>query len=171
MTTEPGAASDGCVTRQRYQANLQGELDGAALYRALAAIEGSSELATVYTRMAEAEARHAELWRTKLREAGVTAMPSHPGWRTRTLIALARRFGPGFIVPTVTQREQADRAKYADQAEALDVGMGADERSHARLFRAIGEQSSGLPGGAVARLEGRHRSGGECLAGGGAGGE
>ena len=38
--------------------------------------------------------------------------------------------------------------------------MAADERSHARLFRAIGEQTAGLSGGAVARLEGRHRSGG-----------
>ena len=33
--------------------------------------------------------------------------------------------------------------------------MAADERSHARLFQAIGEQTAGLSGGAVARLEGR----------------
>jgi hypothetical protein len=32
------------------------------------------------------------------------------------------------------------------------VGMGADERSHARLFRAISEQSLGLSGTSVARL-------------------
>ncbi len=38
--------------------------------------------------------------------------------------------------------------------------MAADERSHARLFQAIGEQTAGLSGGAVARLEGRHRFGG-----------
>ena len=38
--------------------------------------------------------------------------------------------------------------------------MAADERSHARLFRAIGEQTAGLPGESVARLEGRHRAGG-----------
>ena len=41
--------------RERYQKNLQAEIDGVALYRALAEIEGGSELATVYTRMADAE--------------------------------------------------------------------------------------------------------------------
>src|SRR5215207_4925107 len=85
--------------RRRFVNNLQAELDGAALYRALAHIEAGSELAAVYTRMAEAEERHADMWRAKLREAGVTAVPTQPGWRTRVLITLARRFGPGFILP------------------------------------------------------------------------
>jgi VIT1/CCC1 family predicted Fe2+/Mn2+ transporter len=146
--------------RERYQKNLQAEIDGVALYRALAEIEGGSELATVYTRMADAEERHAEIWRAKLREAAGAKLPERPGWRTRALIALARRFGPGFILPTVTQREQADSERYGDQPEARGVRMDADERSHARLFRAIGEQTTGLSGGSVARLEGRHRSGG-----------
>ena len=145
---------------QRYLSNLQAEIDGAALYRALAEIEMGGELAMVYHRMAEAEERHADIWRAKLREAGVTDLPEEPGWRTRTLIALARRFGPGLILPTVVQRERADSAKYDLQEEAREAGMGADERSHARLFRAIGEQSPGLQGGSVARLEGRHRAGG-----------
>ena len=146
--------------RRRFVDNLQAEVDGAALYHALAQIEDERELATVYTRMAEAEERHAEIWRARLRDAGVTADSMQPGWRTRVLIALARRFGPGFILPTVTQREQADSERYRDQPEARGARMAADERSHARLFRAIGEQTAGLSGGAVARLEGRHRSGG-----------
>ena len=140
--------------------NLQAEIDGASLYRALAQIEDGGELATVYIRMAEAEERHAEIWRAKLREAGVTDLPTQPGWRTRTLIALAHRFGPGLILPTIVQQEQADSAKYDLQEEAREVGMGADERSHARLFRAISEYTPGLQGGSIARLEGRHRAGG-----------
>lgn len=146
--------------RERYRTNLQAEIDGAALYRALAEIEAGGELAPVYTRMAESEERHAEIWRDKLRESGAADVPSHPGWRTRALIALAHRFGPGLIVPTALQHEQADSARYGDQVEARETGIAADERSHARLFRAISEQSPGLQGGAVARLEGRHRSGG-----------
>jgi len=39
--------------RRRCVDNLQAELDGASLYHALAQIEDGSELATVYTRMAE----------------------------------------------------------------------------------------------------------------------
>jgi hypothetical protein len=99
--------------RRRFVDNLQAELDGAALYRALAGIEAGSELATVYTHMAEAEERHADIWRAKVREAGVTAVPTQPGWRTRMLITLARHFGPGFILPTVTQRERADTSDIA----------------------------------------------------------
>ena len=148
------------LDQNRYLANLQAEVDGAALYRALAAIDAGGELAQVYTRMAETEERHAEIWRAKLRETGVTAFPVRPGWRTRTLIALARRVGPALILSTVIQRERADSVRYGDQPEASEAGMAADEQSHARLFGAIGEQRAGLSGGAVARLEGRHRAGG-----------
>ncbi len=88
----------------RYLDNLQGEIDGAALYHALAQLEAGSELSEVYARLAAAEERHAEIWRTKLREAGVTELPTKPGWRTRVLIALAQRFGAGLILPTVTAK-------------------------------------------------------------------
>ena len=145
---------------QRFLNNLQAEIDGTALYRALAEIEAGGELATVYAGMADSEERHAEVWRTKLREAGVSELPTSPGWRTRALITLARRFGAGLILPTIVQQEQADSAKYDLQEEARELKMGADERSHARLFRAIGEHTPGLQGASVARLEGRHRTGG-----------
>ena len=150
--------------RERYLANLQAEIDGAALYRALADLEAESELAPVYSRMAETEERHAELWRDRLRALGVTAFPTRPGWRTRTLMLLARRFGSGLILPTVVQQEQADSARYNEQEEARELGLGAEERSHALAFRAIGEQTQGLQGSSIARLEGRHRaSGGNAL--------
>ncbi len=146
--------------RDRYLDNLQAEIDGAALYRALAEIEGESPLAGVYLRMAEAEERHAGIWREKLRDAGVSSLPTTPGWRTKTLIALARRFGPGLVLSTITAKERADSERYRAQPEARGARMAADERSHARLFRAISERSAGLTGGAVAQLEGRHRAGG-----------
>jgi VIT1/CCC1 family predicted Fe2+/Mn2+ transporter len=146
--------------RERYLTNLQAEIDGAALYRTLAELEAASDLAPVYTRMAETEERHAALWRAKLRELGVINLPAQPGWRTRTLMLLARRFGSGLILPTVIQQEQSDSAKYNQQDEARELGLGADERSHALAFRAIGELTPGLQGGSIARLEGRHRAGG-----------
>jgi rubrerythrin len=49
------------LDRDRYLANLQGEIDGIALYRTLAELETNPELASVYRRMAEAEERHADL--------------------------------------------------------------------------------------------------------------
>jgi VIT1/CCC1 family predicted Fe2+/Mn2+ transporter len=150
--------------QERYRDNLQAEIDGAALYHALARLEAGSELAEVYARMAVSEERHAEIWRDRLRQAGATELPAQPGWRTRVLIALAQRFGAGLILPTVTAQEQADSARYQRQPEASGTGMAADEQSHARLFRAIGSRRAGLSGGAIARLEGRHRaSGGNAL--------
>jgi vacuolar iron transporter family protein len=150
---------------RRWRENLQAEVDGVALYRALARMEHDTTLAEVYTRMAETEARHADYWRKRLTDAGVVDLPASPGWRTRTLIRLGRRFGAQLILPTIVGREQVDSAKYRAHPDAVAVGMNADESMHARLFRAIGERSpTGLAGGTVAQIEGRHRaSGGNAL--------
>ncbi len=148
---------------ERYRTNLQAEIDGAALYRALQELEESPELAEVYRRFAESEEGHALVWKERLQEAGVDVALSklRASWRTRALISLARRLGPGVIVPTVIAREQADSAKYDEQPEAVEAGLPTDERSHARLFRTIGQQSStGLVGSALVQLEGRHPSAG-----------
>ena len=75
----------------RYQANLQDEIDGIALYQALSKVEADPTLAGIYGRLAEAEERHAELWRGKIRDAGGSLGPERPAWRTRVLI----RAGPG----------------------------------------------------------------------------
>jgi VIT1/CCC1 family predicted Fe2+/Mn2+ transporter/rubrerythrin len=148
----------------QYRANLQAEVDGVALYRTLAELEPSPELAQVYQRFADAEQRHAAVWRDQLRAGGVAVSEPGPGWRTRVLIALARRFGPGLILSTVAGHVQADSRRYAEQPEAQAAGMSRDERSHARLFREIGQQSgTGMVGGALAQLEGRHRAGGNAL--------
>ena len=44
----------------RFRANLQGEVDGAALYRALADAEPDPRLKQVYGRLAAVEEGHAE---------------------------------------------------------------------------------------------------------------
>lgn len=145
---------------QRYRDNLQGEVDGVALYQALANLEQDPKVKGVYQRLADTEARHGELWRGKLIAAGGTP-PTRPTWRTRTLITLAKRFGPSFIIPTVAAREQADSDKYAGQADALAAGLPGDERGHAQLFSVIAQETgTGLAGTSIAQYEGRHRAGG-----------
>lgn len=152
---------------RRFRANLQDEIDSTATYEALAGMATQPEIAEVYQHLADEERRHADLWRTKLREAGAdpASFPTQPGWRTRLLIALARRFGPGLILPTLMEREQTDSGKYDEQPEATAAGLPGTERSHARIFAAIAGSSGGaLEGRAVARLEGRrHRAGGNAL--------
>ncbi len=144
---------------RRYRDNLQGEVDSAALYRALADIEKTPRLGEVYARLASVEEAHADFWKKKLLEAGARPPELRPGWRTRVLVALARRFGPGIVLPTARNFEEIDRGKYDDQPEARGEGLPAAERSHARLLDALAG-SRGVSGAAISRLEGRHRSAG-----------
>lgn len=148
----------------RFRANLQAEIDGARLYRALAEAESNPDLAKVYARLAAIEEAHAEVWRKQLEAIGKSFRMPVPGWRTRALSFLARRFGPAFVLPVIGGLERADSSKYDGQSEAVASGLPQDERSHARILQTI---ASGLPqgmqGSALAKLEGRHRSGGNAL--------
>jgi VIT1/CCC1 family predicted Fe2+/Mn2+ transporter len=144
---------------QRYRANLDDELNGAALYRALATAETDSKIAELYERLARVEERHARTWADHLRAAGVAPMPFRPSWRTRALGALARRFGVRAVLPTIATLEDIDSHTYSQQPDA--AGLVPDERSHARLLRQITQAlPSGLPGSAIAQIEGRHAAGG-----------
>ena len=148
----------------RYRANLQGEIGGAALYRALAESEPDPRLSEVYGRLAAVEEAHAEFWRRELAKVGAKAGVLRPDWRSRALAWLARRFGPQFVLPVVSALERRDSGHYDAQPEAVAGGLPDAERSHQRVVQTI-EQSipGGLSGGALARLEGRHRSGGNAL--------
>jgi VIT1/CCC1 family predicted Fe2+/Mn2+ transporter len=139
--------------------SLQDELDGAALYRALAEQEKDPKIAEVYRRMAATESRHAATWTERLQEAGVTVPEHHLSWRTRTMIWLSQRFGSGFVLPTIVDQEQADMEGYRGRPNA--VHMAADESSHARMLRYLEQGGTGgIEGGRLARLEGRHRTAG-----------
>jgi VIT1/CCC1 family predicted Fe2+/Mn2+ transporter len=146
----------------RYTENLQGEVDAIALYALLAEKESSETLTHFYMRMVEVETIHANVWRARLEAAGVDTSRMSPAWRARVLMFVARHFGPSLVVPTIAEREATDEAMYDEQPEAL-ARMPGDERSHARLFRELAT-GRGIEGGAIARIEGRHRgSGGNQL--------
>lgn len=138
--------------------NLQDELNNAALYQALAAAEKDDRLAEVYRRMAAVETGHAATLAEQLRAEGATIPAFRPSWRTRTLSALARRFGPDFVLPSVVNMEEM--ASHGYSQEGGRETMAAQEQSHARLLRAITGGSGGMEGGRLAQLEGRHRAAG-----------
>jgi VIT1/CCC1 family predicted Fe2+/Mn2+ transporter len=148
----------------RYRSNLQGEVDSAALYRAMADAEKDPHLAEVYRRLAAVEEAHAEFWQRQLSRVGAKFTAGRPDWRTRSLIWLARRFGPGFVLPTLSTLEQRDVGQYDRQPEAVAGGLPAAERSHERIVEAMASaMPAGATGSSLARLEGRHRSGGNAL--------
>src|SRR5579871_843942 len=152
-------------SRARYRANLQGEVDSAALYRALATAEKNPNTAKVYNKLAAIEEAHAEFWRSRLRASGDAVPHLSPDIRTKVLRWLARRFGPQFVLPTVNTLEQLDSGQYDQQPDAAAAGLPAMERSHARIIEALASgDPQALTGGAFARLEGRHRGiGGNAL--------
>jgi len=151
--------------QSRYTANLQGEIDSAALYRAMSKAEKNPQLAEVYERLAAVEDAHAEFWRHRLGDIGLNAPRLEPDLRTRALRWLARRFGPAFVLPTINSLEQIDSSQYDKQPEAVAGGLPNAERSHARIIEALAGPAPGaLMGGTLARLEGRHRGmGGNAL--------
>src|SRR5277367_4269180 len=144
-------------SRHRYTANLQGEVDSAALYETLSKTEKNPQLAQVYSRLAAIESAHAEFWKQQIAALGQHVPQLRPGFRTRALEWLARRFGPSFVLPTVNTLEQMDSGSYEAQPEAVAGGLPAAERSHARIIEALASPSpTGLSGATLARLEGRH---------------
>jgi vacuolar iron transporter family protein len=149
----------------RYRTNMQGEIDSAAVYRAMQSAESNEQLASVYDRLAQVEERHLAFWEDKLRAIGVDPGPRRPSWRARLMAFLARRFGARLVLPTVATLEQVDQHGYDDQPETSDTQMRAQERSHARILRYITSGSpQGVSGETLARIEGRHRApGGNAL--------
>lgn len=148
---------------ERYAVNLDDELNSTALYYALADVEKDSRVAEVYRRLAKTEQKHADVWADKIREAGGAVPAFKLAWRTRTLIWFAHRFGPQVILPTIASNEQTHSRAYAADGDAGT--MPADEQSHARMLQQISQTSTGgMEGGAIAKLEGRHRTmGGNAL--------
>jgi VIT1/CCC1 family predicted Fe2+/Mn2+ transporter len=145
----------------RYRRFWQDEVDSAFIYRAFAALEESGPLADVYRRLAAAEDRHAEIWRSRLRASGAEPPEPSPGRRARILVWLAKRIGPQYVLPALSEQESRDSHAYREYEQLGEPGMSSDERSHAWLLRTIGE---GVSGGAIARFEGRHRAiGGNAL--------
>lgn len=121
----------------RYRDNLQEETDAEHVYRAMAASEKDPRLAEIYSRLADAERRHAEFWRDQLARLGRGDLEVRPSGRARILAWLTRRFGPRMALPTMARQEAAGKTRYDDQPEAAGTPLPADEREHAELLASL----------------------------------
>jgi VIT1/CCC1 family predicted Fe2+/Mn2+ transporter len=150
---------------ERYRANFVDEINAAYLYRVAAELETDETLSGVFRRLGETEEKHAQLWEERLKQAGAEVPPREPATRTRILGWLAHRFGRSVITQVMASTEMSGRTMYDDQPEAAGTSLPTDERSHAIVLDALKKESaSGVRGGVVASLEGRHRAvGGNAL--------
>lgn len=147
--SEPGAADTADL--KRYRAHLQDEVNGAALYHALADAERDPNRAAVLRKLAQTEERHAGHWAERLRAAGQSVPTPRPGVQTRALGFLARRLGARAVLPVARALELRDGNAYASEVDA--GALAADERTHSRTVSAL--TTDGADG--VATILGRER--------------
>ncbi|NTV52257.1 MAG: rubrerythrin family protein, partial [Candidatus Firestonebacteria bacterium] len=150
--------------RARYLQNWRNETNAVFLYEKLALAETHPGRADLFRELADVEKKHARFWEERMLAAGGTLPRNSVNLRIRLLVWLAQRFGVKMILPSLAALEQGAVSEYDDQPEAVAARMPQAEQSHARVFGAMNDQDQGLAGGAIARLEGRHRSlGGNAL--------
>ena len=143
---------------RRFQANLDAEIDGIAIYRLLAEAERDEERRSIFEQLAAVEERHVNVWREKLREAGVQPRERGPSLRARMIGFLARRFGIRSILPIVRGMEAGAYSMYMAQDEAAQA-IAPDEREHSRTLGRL-QRGAIEPSEAIAARETWHRTGG-----------
>ncbi|MBA2381641.1 MAG: VIT1/CCC1 transporter family protein [Chloroflexi bacterium] len=142
-------------------ANLRLERDAILLYDALASIEKDPKRAGAFQRIAANERRHAEVWGSKLREAGVDVPPgpTRPRPRVAVIVLIARIFGTKAVSDLVTALEGDEEDIYEGQAGSPEIdAIAADEREHAEIWRKLKDPDY-HPDRDIAIRERWHRSG------------
>src|SRR3990170_1989373 len=143
---------------RRFQANLDDEIDGIAIYRLLAEAEGDPERKSIFQQLADVEERHADVWRQKLREAGVEPRERGPSLRVRLIGFLARLFGVRSVLPIVRSMEAGAYGIYMAQDEPAQA-IAPDEREHGRTLGPLPRPEL-TPTETIAARETWHRTGG-----------
>jgi len=143
---------------RRYKANLDDEIDGIAIYHLLAEAEPDSDRRAIFEQLAAVEQSHADVWRNKLREAGVEFRERGPSLRIRLVGFLARRFGVRSVLGIVRGMEAGAYGAYMAQDEAAQ-SIAPDEREHGRTLARL-QRPELSPTETIAARETWHRTGG-----------
>lgn len=146
---------------RRYLENWQFEVDSASQYHFLARSEKDPGLSQVFLKLAEGEEAHITFWERQLAQVNVDPGKRRPSWRSRTLTFFARRVNRRVALSTIASAERTSRNSYASQPETAKTPMASQERWHARVIQEMMQNTtSGVEGGFLARMEGRHRTAG-----------
>ncbi len=159
MTTEekPAEAASKDDIR-RFQANLDDEINGIAIYEMLRDAEPDPKRKAIFVELAEVEEHHANVWRQKLREAGVAPREHGPSVRTRLIGFAARRFGVNSVLPIIRNMEAGAYVSYMGQGEAGQA-IAPDEREHRKTMSKL-ERGDVPATDVITQRETWHRTGG-----------
>jgi VIT1/CCC1 family predicted Fe2+/Mn2+ transporter len=111
-----------------FQHHWQDEADAAFLYRILASSEDDPKRRDIYSRLAEVEDRHVQIWSELLSRNGQPPSAHRPSARARLLGFLGRRFGPNFLLPLLLAEEGREVKGYLALHRSTPHGaMGGNE--------------------------------------------
>ncbi|HEY5640611.1 MAG TPA: VIT1/CCC1 transporter family protein [Dehalococcoidia bacterium] len=144
---------------KRYRQNLNDEIDGIAVYRMLAELEEAPARRKIFEELAEVEEHHADVWRQKLREAGVEPDERGPSIRARMIGVGARVFGVRSVLPIVRSMEAGAFVAYMGQDDAAQA-IAPDERDHRRMMAQLERGGEAEPTETILTRESWHRSAG-----------
>jgi VIT1/CCC1 family predicted Fe2+/Mn2+ transporter/rubrerythrin len=159
MATDREGKGRDADSLRRFQANLDDEIDGIAVYRMLAQAEPDEERRSILEELAAVEERHANVWRRKLREAGAEPREHGPSLRVRMVGFFARRFGVRAVLPIVRGMEAGAYGMYMAQDETAQL-IAPDEREHGRTLARLLRQRQVDPVEEIVARETWHRTGG-----------
>src|SRR6185312_15291107 len=123
--------------------NWRREVEGARMYRDLAARESDANKRGILERLAEAEERHTAKWERKLTELGATPPPLTFTWRDRMRRWVNRGIGTDAALRRMEAAEDEDIARYEAHARAVSDAEAAqmlrevrrEEEAHGRIIR------------------------------------
>lgn len=141
---------------RRYQANLDDEIDGIAIYQLVAKAEKDPDRKRVFEELSTVEERHANVWRKKLQDAGVEPREHGPSLKIRMLGLAARTFGVRSVLPIIRSLEAGAYGAYMAQDEAAQA-IAPDEREHRLTMSRMARGGTGEAANAVEAITSRER--------------
>lgn len=159
MTTEAKPPAADRETIKRYQANLDDEIDGIAIYRLVAQAEKDPQRRKIFEELSAVEERHANVWREKLREAGVEPREHGPSVKIRLLGLAARVFGVRSVLTIIRSMEAGAYGAYMAQDETAQA-LAPDEREHRLTMSRMQRGRDKEPAEAIIERERWHKTGG-----------
>jgi VIT1/CCC1 family predicted Fe2+/Mn2+ transporter len=150
--------------KDRLQKQLQIEIDTSFLYKKVSEHTQDPKTAEIYRTMSSIEQTHASKMLSKIHLSDKNAVFPMPSLRARIQVKLASVFGWGMIISSLMTTEKVIAQNVLtwknQKGEEADPGI----LNHLSIISNISKSSTGIKGGVLAKMEGRHQSvGGNAL--------
>jgi vacuolar iron transporter family protein len=144
--------------KEKLTKQLQVEIDTSFLYSRLSEKTEDPMVAGIYKSMSGIEMSHAAKVLEKIKDTRPDARLTEPSLRARMQVRLASVFGWGFVFSNLQGTEKMIAKNAITGRKEMGEPVNPGIMNHAAILHNISKSSSGLKGGILAKLEGRHKS-------------